>query len=491
MKRPVENALKLSALNLLIGILIYICATGCSNDKTDTGSSLIPSAPGNLTTTAVSATEIVLGWVDNSPNELGFKIESRQGGTGAYQQTAITSTSYFTITALAPAATYYFRVRAFNDWSDSAYSNEASTTTYNDWVEIAGGELHTIGRRADGTVWAWGSNAYGQLGTGAGDTADKTLPVQIPTVITAFLRTACGNSYTMLLVDNGILWACGRNDFGQLGLGNTLDKPLLVRSGFAMDWNSVACGGAHNAAIKNDKTLWTWGRNDTGQLGINNRLDQPAAVEVVTDTDWADVICGGAHTVMTKTDNSMWACGYNYYGQLGLGDTLDRLVPVLVTTTAWVSIACGANHTVGVKADGTLWAWGNNTYGQLGLGDAVNRSVPTRVGANSNWKKVACGAYHTVAITADGAITATGGTLWAWGNNTYGQLGLGDTVSRSVPTMIDSGYGLWSSVACGANHTLAIRATDNALYSCGQNSSGQLGLGDSIYKSSLSPVIRR
>jgi hypothetical protein len=147
---------------------------------------------------------------------------------------------------------------------------------------------------------------------------------------------------------------------------------------------------------------------------------------------------------------------------------------------------------VGVKTDGTLWAWGNNTYGQLGMGDAVNRSVPTRVGAGSNWKKVACGAYHTVAIAFDGAITATtGGALWAWGRNDFGQLGLGDTVSRSVPTMLDSSYGLWWAVACGANHTLAIADRYNTLWAWGSNAAGQLGIGGDIYKTTPTQVIRR
>ena len=123
----------------------------------------------------------------------------------------------------------------------------------------------------------------------------------------------------------------------------------------------------------------------------------------------------------------------------------------------------------------TLWAWGYNNYGQLGLGDVTNRSSPVQVGALTTWSSVAGGQLHTTALKTDG-------TLWTWGYNPYGQLGLGDTVNRSSPVQVGA-LTTWSSVAAGLLHTTALK-TDGTLWAWGYNHYGQLGLGDTTDRSS-------
>ena len=123
----------------------------------------------------------------------------------------------------------------------------------------------------------------------------------------------------------------------------------------------------------------------------------------------------------------------------------------------------------------TLWTWGYNVQGQLGLGDTTARSSPVQVGALTTWSSVAAGFYHTTAIKTDG-------TLWAWGYNVQGQLGLGDTVNRSSPVQVGT-LTTWSSVANGAYHTTAL-TTSGTLWTWGYNAQGQLGLGDAINRSS-------
>lgn len=134
-------------------------------------------------------------------------------------------------------------------------------------------------------------------------------------------------------------------------------------------------------------------------------------------------------------------------------------------------------HFAVVKDDGTLWVWGYNNYGQLGLGDISNRTIPTKVGTDNDWKFVACGYYHTTAIKNDGS-------LWTWGHNVYGQLGLGDTANRRTPVRVGTEND-WKYVACGGYHTVAIK-NDGTLWVWGRNVEGQLGLGDTSNR--LTPV---
>jgi alpha-tubulin suppressor-like RCC1 family protein/uncharacterized protein YfaP (DUF2135 family) len=140
----------------------------------------------------------------------------------------------------------------------------------------------------------------------------------------------------------------------------------------------------------------------------------------------------------------------------------------------WKSVAVGSHFTVAIKNDGTLWAWGENSYGQLGDGTTVSKSTPTQIGIGSNWKSVAAGGYHTVAVKNDG-------TLWAWGSNFIGQLGNGTYIDKNTPTRIGTAIN-WQSVTAGYLHTLAIR-NDGTLWAWGKNSYGQLGDGTDFSKS--------
>jgi alpha-tubulin suppressor-like RCC1 family protein len=132
-------------------------------------------------------------------------------------------------------------------------------------------------------------------------------------------------------------------------------------------------------------------------------------------------------------------------------------------------VAAGYFHTLAIRADGTLWTWGQNSSGVLGLGDSANRLFPTQVGSATNWTRVAAGSYHTLAIRSDGS-------LWAWGLNFYGQLGLGDNANRNLPTRVGTDNN-WRTVTGGGDYTLALR-TDGTLWAWGYNASGQLGLGN-------------
>lgn len=142
-------------------------------------------------------------------------------------------------------------------------------------------------------------------------------------------------------------------------------------------------------------------------------------------------------------------------------------------------VIAGYNQSFAIKTDGTLWSWGNNSNGQLGLGDSTQRSAPTQVGTSTNWKVVATGNNHTLAIKTDG-------TLWAWGYNYYGQLGLGDMTQRNIPVQVGN-LTDWQDVTTGDGFTLALK-TNGTLWSWGTNSFGQLGLGDNVQRTTPSQI---
>ncbi|MFH1232026.1 MAG: hypothetical protein V1709_11095, partial [Planctomycetota bacterium] len=185
---------------------------------------------------------------------------------------------------------------------------------------------------------------------------------------------------------------------------------------------------------------------------------------------WTQVSCGLAHTVAIRNDGTLWAWGDNRYGQLGLGDYISRTSPTQVLTdTNWSSVSCGGvnysgggapAHTLALKNDGTLWAWGLNNNGQLGLGDYVTRTTPTLVNSSS-WRAIAAGGWHSLAILWDNS-------LWAWGNSYQGQVGLGSQSFTPWPYPITSAGTSWNAIAAGAVHSLAIR-DDNTLWAWGYN----------------------
>ncbi|MFH1228427.1 MAG: hypothetical protein V1701_11075, partial [Planctomycetota bacterium] len=218
-------------------------------------------------------------------------------------------------------------------------------------------------------------------------------------------------------------------------------------------------------------SLWAWGYNDNGQLG-DGTTNQSTTPKLISDTGWAGAViaCGGSHTVAIKSDGSLWAWGFNIFGQLGDGTTTKRTSPKFIST-GWAGavIACGYAHTVACKADGSLWAWGYNDNGQLGDG-TTNQSTTPKLISDTGWAGavIACGTYYTIGIKADDS------SLWAWGDNNYGQLGDGTTNWSITPKLISITG--WSIIACGDSHTVAIKA-DGSIWAWGCNANGQLGDG--------------
>jgi len=229
--------------------------------------------------------------------------------------------------------------------------------------------------------------------------------------------------------------------------------------------------------------LWNWGRNSYGQIGDNTTTNRSTPVTTLAGgANWKQVSCGYNHTLAVKTDGTLWTWGRNSTGQLGVNNTTNRLTPVTTFAggTNWKQVSCGSRHTTAIKTDGTLWTWGTNSSAQLGDNTSTNRSTPvTTFAGGTNWKQVACGQDHTAAIKTDG-------TLWTWGRNLSGQLGDNTTTDRSTPVTTFAGGTNWKQVAGGGDsHTAAIK-TDGTLWTWGWNLFGQLG--DNTTTSRNTPV---
>jgi len=275
------------------------------------------------------------------------------------------------------------------------------------------------------------------------------------------------------------LFMWGRNSSGQLGLGNTTDYSSPKQVGSLTTWSVISLGTAHSAAVKTDGTFWSWGSGLYGALGLNNTTSYSSPKQVGALTNWLTCAAGQYRsTVAIKTDGTLWSWGQNAYGQLGLGNTTYYSSPKQVgSLTNWLKLSTGANFVISIKTDGTMWSWGRNNVGQLGLGNITSYSSPKQIGALTTWSAISAAGVGSWCLAIK-----TDGTMWSWGVNTYGGLGLGNTTDYSSPKQIGA-LTTWSTPAAGQYWGMAV-TTSGALWSWGYNVSGQLGLGNTTYYSS-------
>ena len=321
------------------------------------------------------------------------------------------------------------------------------------WKQVSGAKSDsTAAIKTDGTLWTWGRNSYGQLGVN--DATNRLTPVTTFAGGTNWKQVDCGTYHIAAIKTDGTLWTWGRNSYGQLGVNDATNRltPVTTFAG-GTNWKQVSGGGLHTSAIKTDGTLWTWGRNSYGQLGDNTTTNRSTPVTTfIGGTNWKQVSCGYFYTAAIKTDGTLWTWGHNIGSQLGINDTSTRCTPVTTFAggTNWKQVGGGGSYIAAIKTDGTLWTWGNNNNGQLGTNDTTHRSTPvTTFAGGTNWKQVSGGNLYTAAIKTDG-------TLWTWGRNNLGQLGVNNTDSISTPVTTFAGGTNWKQVSSGQGHTLAI-----------------------------------
>ena len=336
-----------------------------------------------------------------------------------------------------------------NNTTNKTTFTQVTTNINNDVKQVACGGKHTFIIKNDGSIWATGYNYFGQLGLN--NTVDRNVFTQVYTDITDIKQIACGQNYTIILANDGSLWACGSNNYGEQGLGtsdydahSTFTK---VTTNINNDVKEVVCGYHSTYILKIDGSLWACGYNNFGQLGLGNSGDNThrrTFTQVTTNIndDVKQVVCGINFVYILKNDGTVWSCGCNNFGQLGLGTSGSSAVKTTFTqvTTSinndvkqiscgGLDVSYGYDQVFILKNDGTVWSCGSNYYGQLGLGDTTDRSVFTQVttSINNDVKQISCGGGQSFIFKNDG-------TVWSCGYNNFGQLGLGTSGSSSKKT---------------------------------------------------------
>ena len=384
----------------------------------------------------------------------------------------------------------------------------------------AGGGAPSI----DAQVWTWGNNEYGELGTGGVPATARSTPAAV-TALDHVRKVALGAEHGLAINISGNVGAWGSNDFGQLGTGNDQAKNTPVWIPGLSGVIDVGAGNYHSVALKNDGTVWTWGYNRSGELGRGNdpEDDSPGKTSL---SGIVAVAAGDGHSLALGSDGSVWGWGTNRYGQADPSSDADPIVtrPVKIEGLSGVkAIAAGGTFSLALLEDGTIRAWGSNNSGQLGSGAAepgatlTNRLVlgtiklgegghggsgdrirtlrttgdtPPSTGGISLVKNLELGLVivnlsgivkvngltGVVAIDAGGAHSValrSDSTVWSWGNNYWGALGTGDRDGRQGPARVN-GVDRIVGIAAGGDHSMAA-ATDRTLYAWGNNASKQLG----------------
>jgi hypothetical protein len=348
------------------------------------------------------------------------------------------------------------------------------------WVQIATGDSHCIGIKKDSTLWGWGINYSYQLGDST--IIGRNTPKQMSNKKWRYVEACSDGNFA---IDNaGKLWVCGGNLQYYFGTTAPYYKGL-TQIGTDSNWAKICAAiDGYTLALKTNGTLWACGRNSYGQLGMGNTTNLTAFTQIGTDTTWVDVAVGNQATAALKKNGTLWAWGVNSLGNLGDGTLIDRHSPVQIgTDTNWKTISF-YEHGLGVKTNGTFWGWGHEVYGALGEIGANPTQTPKQIGSDTNWLKVFAGVGYvnncSFAIKKDGS-------LWVAGNNANGQLGDGTTLDKNVFTHVGAGI-TFQQVSCENRHVSAI-AKSGELYSWGVNDQGQLGIGTTSTTDQLTPLM--
>jgi alpha-tubulin suppressor-like RCC1 family protein len=391
------------------------------------------------------------------------------------------------------------------------------------WAKVTAGDTFGAALTTDGDLYLWGSGAPGGATTSV---------IRKETTTVKFTQLSAGYSHLMLLGADGYLYAYGNNTYGQLGNNNRTNVNSPIRIGTST-WKTIQAGGFFSMAIDSSDNVYTWGYNLYGQLGLGNRISRSNPTQLSSNI--SKISASGDVGAYINSSGSLFTWGFNDVGQLGLSDTIHRSSPVQVGTNSWKFLSAGSANMAAIDLNNTLWAWGNGNYYQIDPGsNQFNYSSPVQITAipcvsvrinsgviafqttnnevytrgfaqygthggaqlppgvdksnlstistgsptvriglqkvgSGSWNLVSAGLSHTIA-------TDTNNKLWAWGGNTNYQLGLQDTRSRSSPTQITTASSLsFTQISAGAEHNHAL-TNNGELYGWGKNSAGEVGM---------------
>ncbi len=288
------------------------------------------------------------------------------------------------------------------------------------------------------------------------------------------VRGRFGSMY--VIKDDGSVWVSGGNSYGELGLGDYFHRKTLVKNPYMTNVKEIYTPASCVFVLKNDGTLWSSGDNGYASLGLGDEVKRNTLTLI--DIDNIDYCLAGVHVMFViKKDGTLWGTGNSVLNPLwwalpGYEERQNTFVELPITD--FKELYSDGYHLLIRKNDDTMWGWGYNSGGQLGLGhNSIVNDVVETPHFNGDYK-ISTSCCGTSIIKEDG-------TLWVCGNNNYGQLGLGDEVSRNILTLVNGVDNIKKIFTSSQN--LYILKYDGTLWSSGFNSYGQLGLGDNINRS--------
>lgn len=294
-------------------------------------------------------------------------------------------------------------------------------------------------RTDEGEVYTWGRGDDGRLGHG--DNGWKFVPRLVEELRGRKVRqVTCGSYHTAAVTASGDLYTWGGGMYGKLGHGNETGHatPYLVESLKGLHVRQVACGSRHTVVLLENQDVYTWGDKENGVSGHGETEGQqylPCTVDELRGKRIKQISACGFHTAALTESGDVYTFGEGKFGRLGHSSERNQPVARLVDGLAGKrvkQVACGGFHTAAVTETGEVYTWGGGEHGQLGHGDKVNKTVPTLVRsvADKLVVQITCGWSHTVALTDTGDV-------YTWGNGDHGKLGHNDTNKVTVPKMVD------------------------------------------------------
>lgn len=320
---------------------------------------------------------------------------------------------------------------------------------------------HALILKADGSVYSFGQNTYGQLGDRSIELKDGTIRVEF-SKNTKITQISAGEEHNIALDLNGGVWTWGRNNQSQLGVTGAYSS-IPVKVSLPEKAVKVTAGNYSSYAIGASGKVYSWGYNLNGELGIGTYQNVSKPTEIVNIQNVADISAGANHAILVNKKGEVYVTGNNTYGQLGIEKQKVNQFTKVDGIQNIVQVEAGDNHNIVKTANDEIYTWGSNIYGQLGLNDRQNKTKPVKLEGKSNIIAISAGKQNSI-------LLENTGNVYTVGANNYGQIGDATTTVKQeyvlvnkIPDGID--------VSMGNTFAMAIRE-DGTVWAWGDYNHG-------------------
>ncbi|WP_158542422.1 RCC1 domain-containing protein [Lujinxingia litoralis] len=411
-----------------------------------------------------SVSEVVVSCEESCEIACGLSLDG-----GAVEAVTCAEGEAFALEGLAYGA-YRFEVSS----GETVVAERSFEVHPPEWAQVSGGEGFSCAVLQDGHLVCFGAGEAGQLGDGGA--VSRLEPV---VVAGRWAEVDAGGMHACAIAEDGALYCWGSSPSGALGLGAEAEELVAApeQVGEARDWLKVSAGATHSCGIRQGGALYCWGDNARGAVGVGNGEDvlaEPAPVEVAGVTGWLDVSAGEGFSCALTAEGALYCWGRTDAGVTGANNTDVYEPRAYEGALSALSLSAGSSHACGVvdlDADDDVYCWGDGAMYKLGTGETRREVSPSpRAPGATSLVSVVSGRTFTCGLTVDGA-------LHCWGDNARGQLGYDPTLVGEMVYPAPVGEESWEVVASGAQHICGVKLDDKSLWCWGDNSQGQLGVG--------------